>query len=225
MTTTKHPTPSKTRVKEERGELKMRPEQWLQTEDFLGIEILDPDGWDRRGDFDTDWNKTLTKKEMWGKINRSTVQHKQLSKVKVEGEREKLFEKIKELDNKFDLVNEDNGCHSLHELQWILVDFIIDWEQSHHSHLLSTLGRREEDVANLCHEQWSGWMKYLFEKCLYTQSGKLDGKGKAVIPISLVKRWLRQMNTKYENLPENEKESDRIEARKFIALLSSMDEK
>ena len=33
-------------------------------------------------------------------------------------------------------------------------------------------------------------------------------------------RWLRQMMTDYENLPENEKESDRVEADKIIALLN-----
>lgn len=70
-----------------------------------------------------------------------------------------------------------------------------------------------EKTADLCHEQWTGWMKYLFGKCI-------NINGDLLIPADSVKRWKRQMNTAYPALPENEKESDRVEARKFILLLS-----
>ena len=70
-----------------------------------------------------------------------------------------------------------------------------------------------EKLADLCHQQWSGWMKYLFEKCSKNSEGHVE------IPRWAVERWIRQLYTHYEDLPDEEKESDRIEARKFIKLL------
>ena len=68
-----------------------------------------------------------------------------------------------------------------------------------------------ERLASLAHEQWSGWMEYLFSKCVFN----LDGT--ATIPKWAVERWQRQMNTIYSLLDEQEKESDRREAEKMIA--------
>ena len=70
-----------------------------------------------------------------------------------------------------------------------------------------------EKLAELCHEQWSGWMKYLFSKCEYTTMSS------ATIPPWAVKRWEKQMNTPYAELSWSEKESDREEADKFLTLL------
>lgn len=67
-----------------------------------------------------------------------------------------------------------------------------------------------EQLAELSHEQWAGWMKYLF---LNSTEGE---DGQVIIPASLVVRWKRQMNTPYLGLPENEKESDRVEADKIL---------
>lgn len=72
-----------------------------------------------------------------------------------------------------------------------------------------------EKLAELCHDQWSGWMEYLFQKCspnIHT--------GETIIPAWAVDRWKRQMNTKYQFLSESEKDSDRKEADKFIELWS-----
>lgn len=66
-----------------------------------------------------------------------------------------------------------------------------------------------ERLAALCHEQWSGWMKYLFEK--------VEGRS---IPEWAWIRWTRQMNTSYVDLPESEKDSDRAEADRIIGALS-----
>jgi hypothetical protein len=71
-----------------------------------------------------------------------------------------------------------------------------------------------ELVAALAHEQWSGWMLYMIGK----SQKKSDGS--VVIPSALVERWMRQMTTAYNNLPENEKDSDRDEADRFIKLFS-----
>ena len=71
-----------------------------------------------------------------------------------------------------------------------------------------------ERLARLCHEQWSGWMKYLFEK---TEPGHREG---SYIPKWADERWRRQMNTPYEKLTEEEKDSDRKEADRFLNVIS-----
>ena len=77
----------------------------------------------------------------------------------------------------------------------------------------------KEKIAELCHKQWSGWMKYLFSKC-YPERGQFDiNTGNLVIPAWAVKRWKRQMETPYSKLSEEEKNSDRNESEKFIKLL------
>ena len=80
-----------------------------------------------------------------------------------------------------------------------------------------------EKLAELCHEQWSGWMEYLFSKCYETQIEPTlqepDGEKALIIPRWAIDRWTRQMKTKYENLSEDEKESDRKEADRFLALI------
>jgi hypothetical protein len=71
-----------------------------------------------------------------------------------------------------------------------------------------------EQLAALAHEQWSGWMRYLFEKCYSDHHGMA-----VVMPRESADRWRRQMNTPYAQLPEAEKDSDRKEADRVLALL------
>lgn len=73
----------------------------------------------------------------------------------------------------------------------------------------------KDKVANLCHEQWSGWMIYLFGK------SNQNPDGSVTIPKDLVDRWKRQLNTPYTELSAKEKDSDKIEADKFIKLFAS----
>lgn len=73
-----------------------------------------------------------------------------------------------------------------------------------------------EELAKLAHEQWSGWMKYLFGKC-----SKIS-RGRMVIPKWAVERWSFQMITPYEMLTLKEKDSDRAEADKFLALFKKI---
>jgi ribosome modulation factor len=68
-------------------------------------------------------------------------------------------------------------------------------------------------LARLCHEQWSGWMSYLFSQCKKGRNGKL------IIPAWAVERWKRQMEEPYDELPENEQDSDNAEADRFLALI------
>lgn len=70
-----------------------------------------------------------------------------------------------------------------------------------------------ERLAELCHKQWSGWMKYLF--CF----GVREEGGTFTMAADKVARWSYQMRAPYHALSEAEKESDRIEADKFLRLI------
>lgn len=70
-----------------------------------------------------------------------------------------------------------------------------------------------EQLAALAHEQWTGWMRYLFNKC------RLTDMGDVVIPKSSALHWQRQMGTPYADLSETEKDSDRDEADRVLAVL------
>lgn len=76
-----------------------------------------------------------------------------------------------------------------------------------------------DDLANLAHEQWSGWMKYLFEKSIKNDDGTVT------IPKWAVERWERQVNTNYQDLSEQEQDSDKNEAYKFIEVIRFHKEK
>jgi len=72
-----------------------------------------------------------------------------------------------------------------------------------------------EKGADLEHDRWAGWQAYLFSKSKWTKNGYL-------IPKELCERWQRQIDTPYEKLSEQEKESDRKEVRKYIPLLEKV---
>lgn len=71
-----------------------------------------------------------------------------------------------------------------------------------------------EALAAYAHEAWSGWMRYFFSR------GEFHADGSFTIPAMCVERWQRQMNTAYADLPEGEKESDRAEADRMLALFA-----
>ena len=72
-----------------------------------------------------------------------------------------------------------------------------------------------ELLAEFAHNQWSGWMKYLFSK------GKMNIDGTWTMPKWAVQRWQKQMNTKYADLSEQEKQSDRKEAKQMLAMIGN----
>lgn len=75
-----------------------------------------------------------------------------------------------------------------------------------------------EELADYAHDAWSGWMKYLFSKSTFNPDGSVT------IPKESVDRWTMQMNTKYDDLPEDMKRSDRDEA-DVITMLFNMHNK
>lgn len=72
-----------------------------------------------------------------------------------------------------------------------------------------------ESLAYYAHEAWAGWMHYMFDHCPV----KKNDDGSITIPAKLVERWRRQMDTKYPELTEQEKERDRREARKMLKVM------
>lgn len=78
-----------------------------------------------------------------------------------------------------------------------------------------------ESLAKYAHQAWAGWMEYLFAKSIYHEGCiKCNSdKGEYIIPRWAVERWKRQMNTPYEELSEEEKQSDREEADRMIEIM------
>jgi hypothetical protein len=72
-----------------------------------------------------------------------------------------------------------------------------------------------EELAALAHDQWAGWMRYLFDLSRDNPDGTIT------VPSKLVERWRRQMATPYAQLPPNEQDSDRVEANRVLAVLST----
>lgn len=93
-----------------------------------------------------------------------------------------------------------------------------------------------EALAAAEHESWSGWTSYMLERLrreleesLAAATGepileqKDDGSPDTTAfvlrkfdGLPCIQRWTRQMTTLYGGLPEGERESDRIEARKKL---------
>lgn len=83
---------------------------------------------------------------------------------------------------------------------------------------------KREALAEYAHDAWSGWMKYMFEHGGFSTI-QADDNGKSLtfwtMKPEMYERWHRQMLTPYFLLPESEKESDRAEADKMLAILES----
>lgn len=70
-----------------------------------------------------------------------------------------------------------------------------------------------EIMADVEHERWARWQKYLHSLCTKNEDGSLT------ISKSRVKHWEKEIKTKYAELLENIKEYDRKEARNTISVL------
>jgi hypothetical protein len=70
-----------------------------------------------------------------------------------------------------------------------------------------------ENVAAIQHEIWSHWMKYLFSTAIFNEDGSVT------IAADKVIRWTKQLGTHYSQLSEKNKNSDRDQADKIIAII------
>jgi hypothetical protein len=76
-----------------------------------------------------------------------------------------------------------------------------------------------EQLADLMHEIWCHWMQHLFAVT------ETQEDGSQLISLKQAARWARQVGTVYADLAEEEKESDRRQADKIIALLGGNSDK
>jgi hypothetical protein len=88
-------------------------------------------------------------------------------------------------------------------------------ESSGYSSNLLKLEGLMETLAEVEHERWSHWQRYLHSKCERASDGSL------VIPADLVEQWESQMNTPYSALSEAEKESDREQVRRYLPIIAN----
>jgi len=65
-----------------------------------------------------------------------------------------------------------------------------------------------ELLADIEHQRWAGWQKYLHSKCVHYANT-------IAIPPELFQRWERQIRTPYFELSKEEKNSDREQVRRY----------
>jgi hypothetical protein len=70
-----------------------------------------------------------------------------------------------------------------------------------------------ETLANIEHERWSHWQRYMHGKCERHPDGSLT------IPSELVSQWERQAATPYSELTETERESDREQVMRYLPVV------
>jgi len=67
-----------------------------------------------------------------------------------------------------------------------------------------------EAIAEVEHERWAHWQRYLHDQCIPLDDGGLK------IPAELVERWERQIAAPYSQLSDREKDSDREQASHYL---------
>lgn len=73
-----------------------------------------------------------------------------------------------------------------------------------------------EPLAAIEHDRWSHWQRYVHSKCIRQRDGSL------LVPADLVARWEKQIEMKYADLSEQERESDREQVRKYLPIVASV---
>lgn len=67
-----------------------------------------------------------------------------------------------------------------------------------------------ERLAAIEHERWAHWQRYVHDQCERREDGAL------VIPAEFAGRWEAQIETPYAELSEQEKDSDRVQVRRYL---------
>lgn len=74
-----------------------------------------------------------------------------------------------------------------------------------------------EALADIQHAIWAHWMRYLFSVSIANPDGSVT------IPADKVSRWMRQLNTPYDELTFREQESDRRQADKVLQVIHDVE--
>lgn len=101
------------------------------------------------------------------------------------------------------------GCDVVHPNGVVADKTLKGWRCGKHGlpqQLVPAYDELVEALADLEHERWSGWEKY--------REAKASPEAEA--------RWAKQRETPYRDLPEQHKESDRVEARRTLDKLIAM---
>ena len=72
-----------------------------------------------------------------------------------------------------------------------------------------------DELAAIEHERWSHWQRYMHSK------GVRQADGSLVLPAELVERWERQAATDYDDLPDQEQESDREQVNRYLPIIAA----
>lgn len=85
--------------------------------------------------------------------------------------------------------------------------------------LEATSGDLREDLAMLAHHMWGGWMRFFRRRMHLDESA-----GGYVLDEADVLHWERLADTRYADLTEGEKASDRQQADKMLHIMGNHNE-
>jgi len=82
-----------------------------------------------------------------------------------------------------------------------------------------------EKLADIEHQRWAGWQKYMHSNCIKVvelfEGEKAETLKEVTIPVELFNQWERQINTPYSKLSEKEKDSDRDQVMRYWKLIKN----
>lgn len=82
------------------------------------------------------------------------------------------------------------------------------------SWLIQVLDALRRRLAEIEHERWADWQRWMHDQCAPQPNGDL------VIPAPLVERWERQIRTPFEQLSEAEQHSDLEQVDRYWPLIA-----
>ena len=84
----------------------------------------------------------------------------------------------------------------------------------YHKNLNENQIKLMEKLADIEHQRWASWQKYMHSK------GMKDEFGSLTIQWQEIERWEKQIKTDYKDLSEAEKDSDREQVLRYFNLIN-----
>ena len=72
-----------------------------------------------------------------------------------------------------------------------------------------------EKLATIEHRRWAHWQQYVHSK------GQMQPDGSLLLPAHLISQWERQIVTPYDELSDDEQESDREQVRRYLPAIAA----